>query len=125
MNAEAHVYLETAAICRRITDRLHANWEAVPEDQRHALRSPTTLLDDLKASKHKDTEPADSADSDFAKVIEDSKFTEMDMITAMFNLVLGLAEELTGKMVGVSLRNKNGNRMPIGMDPGTVYFLNR
>lgn len=45
MNAPAHVYLEDAALCGQIIERLIANWQAIPADERLALLSPCRYLE--------------------------------------------------------------------------------
>jgi hypothetical protein len=62
---------------------------------------------------------------ELAKAIEQGFFTDRDLLNALFSLVAGLAERLTGKMVVVSIRNKHGHRTPIGADPERVMFLER
>jgi hypothetical protein len=54
MHATAHIYLESATICGQLIERLYANWQEIPEDEREGLRSPARFLE---AMKIRDSEP--------------------------------------------------------------------
>ena len=60
---------------------------------------------------------------ELADAIEQSTFTPDDLLTATFSLVASLTEYMTGKRVVVSLRNKYGKCMPVGVDPERVRLL--
>ena len=60
---------------------------------------------------------------ELAEAIEQSTFTQDDLLTATFSLLAGLTEHVTGKKVAVSLRNKYGKCMPVGADSDRVRLL--